>query len=104
MFILWNGKCEGYRMWHRKAIARLLITFFLIALVVGLAGCIMRTRLNPDSQLQCAPSTAHHFDRALIVVLENQNYETAIKDSTLSALAQEGSSFSDFHALFHPSY
>ncbi len=91
-------------MWHGKTVARLLTTLFLIALVVGLAGCIMRTRLNPDSQLQCAPSTAHHFDRALIVVLENQNYETVIKDSTLSALAQEGTSFSDFHALFHPSY
>ncbi len=85
-------------------LTRLLSKFLLIAPIFVSAGCIMRTAVNPASQLQCALSTAHRFDRVLMVVLENQNYETAIKDSILSALAQEGTSFSDFHALFHPSY
>ena len=87
-----------------KTLVNSLTKLLLIAVIFVCAGCIMRTVVNPASQLQCALATAHHFDRALIVVLENQNYEVASKDSNLSALAEEGTSFSDFHALFHPSY
>ena len=46
----------------------------------------------------------HHFDRVVIIVLENGDYEAAIRDPNLSALAAQGASFSNFHALFHPSY
>jgi Phosphoesterase family/Zinc dependent phospholipase C len=45
-----------------------------------------------------------HFDRVLIIVLENQNYSSAMKDPFLAQLAKTGASFSDFHALIHPSY
>ena len=45
-----------------------------------------------------------HFDRVLIIVLENQNYSSAMKDPFLAQLAQMGASFSNFHALIHPSY
>ena len=51
-----------------------------------------------------ARSPAHHFDRVVIVVLENVDYERAIQDPNLAALAQRGASFTNFHALFHPSY
>ena len=51
-----------------------------------------------------ARTSAHHFDRVLIIVLENGDYETAIQDKDLAALAQHGASFTNFHALFHPSY
>ncbi|MFZ0735199.1 MAG: alkaline phosphatase family protein [Candidatus Sulfotelmatobacter sp.] len=47
---------------------------------------------------------AHHFDRVLIIVLENVDYERAIQDPNLAALAKQGASFTNFHALFHPSY
>jgi len=47
---------------------------------------------------------AHHFDRVLIIVLENVDYERAIQDKNLAALAQHGASFTNFHAMFHPSY
>ena len=46
----------------------------------------------------------HHFDRVLIIVLENTDYERAIQDPSLAALASHGASFTNFHALFHPSY
>ena len=46
----------------------------------------------------------HHFDRVLIIVLENVDYERAIHDPSLQALAAQGASFTNFHALFHPSY
>ena len=49
-------------------------------------------------------SSAHHFDRVLIIVLENGDYDVAVKDKNLMALAGQGASFSNFHALFHPSY
>ncbi|HYM78824.1 MAG TPA: alkaline phosphatase family protein [Candidatus Dormibacteraeota bacterium] len=51
-----------------------------------------------------ALAAAHHFDRILIIVLENVDYERAIQDPSLMALAAQGASFTNFHALFHPSY
>jgi len=49
-------------------------------------------------------SSAHHFDQVVIIVLENGDYEVAVKDQNLADLAARGASFSNFHALFHPSY
>jgi hypothetical protein len=40
----------------------------------------------------------------VIIVLENGDYEIAVKDQNLAALTAHGASFSNFHALFHPSY
>jgi hypothetical protein len=51
-----------------------------------------------------ARAKARHFDRVLIVVLENVDYERAIKDPNLAALAARGASFTNFHAIGHPSY
>jgi len=51
-----------------------------------------------------ARATARHFDRVLIIVLENTDYERAMQDPNLTALAAQGASFTNFHALFHPSY
>ena len=51
-----------------------------------------------------ARSGAHHFDRVVIIVLENVDYEVASKVKDLADLATQGASFTNFHALFHPSY
>jgi hypothetical protein len=51
---------------------------------------------------QRAPS--RHFDRVVIIVLENTDYERAMQDPNLTSLASQGASFTNFHALFHPSY
>jgi hypothetical protein len=40
----------------------------------------------------------------LIVVLENQNYDSAIKNDLLKSLAQKGAIFSNFGNLYHYSY
>jgi hypothetical protein len=62
----------------------------------------------PPPALAPAPapvaSAGKHFDRVLIIVLENQNYSSAMKDPFLAQLAGMGASFSNFHALMHPSY
>jgi hypothetical protein len=51
-----------------------------------------------------ARAPAHHFDRVLIIILENVDYEVASKDKNLADLAAQGASFTNIHALFHPSY
>jgi acid phosphatase len=59
---------------------------------------------------QNAPSTARasgtpkHFDHVLIVVLENQSYESAIQNDLLKSLAQKGAIFTNFGNLYHYSY
>jgi hypothetical protein len=45
-----------------------------------------------------------HFDHVLIVVLENQSYDSAIKNDLLKSLAQRGAIFSNFQNLYHYSY
>ena len=62
------------------------------------------TKQTRDSSSAAAKSSAHHFDRVVIIVLENGDYEAAVKDKNLADLAAHGASFSNFHALFHPSY
>ena len=58
-----------------------------------------------------APSTAtppppppKHFDHVLIVVLENQSYDSAISNDLLKSLAKNGVVFSNFGNLYHNSY
>ena len=60
--------------------------------------------LPPASAPAPVVSAGKHFDRVLIIVLENQNYSAAMKDPFLAQLAQKGARFSNFRALIHPSY
>ena len=55
-----------------------------------------------DAAIAAAKAPARHFDRVVIIVLENGDYEEAVQDKNLAALATKGASFSNFHALFHP--
>jgi hypothetical protein len=57
-----------------------------------------------EAQRAAARATARHFDRVLIIVLENVDYEVASQDKSFADLASQGASFTNFHALFHPSY
>jgi Phosphoesterase family len=57
-----------------------------------------------EAERAAARAPAHHFDRIVIIVLENVDYERAIQDPNLAALAKRGASFTNFHGLFHPSY
>jgi Phosphoesterase family len=62
------------------------------------------TGKEDEAARAAARARSHHFDRVLIIVLENVDYERAIQDPSLAALASQGASFTNFHALFHPSY
>ena len=59
---------------------------------------------SEEAARAAARAKAHHFDRVVIIVLENADYERAIQDPNLTTLAAHGASFTNFHALFHPSY
>jgi acid phosphatase len=50
------------------------------------------------------PPPPKHFDHVLIVVLENQDYESAIRNDLLKSLSQKGVSFTNFGNLYHYSY
>jgi hypothetical protein len=50
------------------------------------------------------PPPPKYFDHVLIVVLENQNYESAIRNDLLKSLAQKGAIFTNFGNLYHYSY
>jgi len=52
------------------------------------------------------PALAHgrHFERVLIIVLENQDYSSAMGNEFLAKLAARGAGFSNFKNLYHPSY
>jgi hypothetical protein len=72
-----------------------------------LVGCLTQvTPIDPRSRLSPgeAPPKAHHFDHVLIIVLENQDYRDVLADPDFQRLASRGATFSDFQALFHPSY
>ena len=64
------------------------------------AGCWLQAQTPPSSGAQ----PGKHFDQVLIVVLENQDYASAIKDPLLADLAKHGSVFTQFRNLTHPSY
>ncbi len=107
-------------IWARKAAERSLISLALGILLCGrLCAQVVPAELPRQSQPEvtkseagkkeeaaraAARAKAHHFDRVLIIVLENVDYERAMQDPSLTALAAEGASFTNFHALFHPSY
>ena len=102
----------------RHACARNLATCALLALLAssGAAQSITPAQENQpvvtkspegkaeDAARAAARARARHFDRVLIIVLENVDYERAIQNKDLTDLAAKGASFTNFHALFHPSY
>jgi hypothetical protein len=102
---------------HRSYIRFHMLSAFLLASTLLAAQSI--TPAPPQSQPQitkspegkqeesaraAARAKAHHFDRVLIIVLENADYERAVQDPSLASLAARGANFTNFHALFHPSY
>jgi len=50
------------------------------------------------------PPAAKHFDQVIIVVFENQSYDSTIKNSLFKRLAEKGVVFNNFRNLYHYSY
>jgi len=81
--------------WRHRTNA-LIVLFF-----GGLSGLASAQTSAPSAP---PPPKPKHFDHVLIVVLENQNYESAIQNDVLKSLAAKGVSFTNFGNLHHHSY
>ncbi len=81
--------------WYGRTFTRIALSFCAIT--------IFSFAENASTGATPAP-TPKHFDHVLIVVLENQNYESAIRNDLLKSLAQKGAIFSNFGNLYHYSY
>jgi phosphoesterase family protein len=70
--------------------------------------CAMACPLMHISAQDAPPLTpdqhGKHFDRIIIIVLENQNYDSARKDKFMSDVADKGVLFTNYKAIAHPSY
>ncbi len=77
-------------------------SFALKALLFWVATILCLAQNSPTGVRPAFPPK--HFDHVLIVVLENQNYESAIKNDLFKSLAQKGAIFSNFGNLYHYSY
>ena len=77
-------------LWHRN-----------LALIAS--GCVCLTVLTL-AQTPPTPPKPKHFDHVLVVVLENQNYESTIQSDLFKSLAAKGASFTNFGNLYHHSY
>jgi hypothetical protein len=84
------------RLW---ACLRLMLATLGFACAISFLACA-----QADTAESKALKQGKHFDRVLIIVLENQNYSSAMKDKFLADLASKGASFSNFKNLYHPSY
>jgi len=81
--------------WHGCTFARKALFFWTVT--------ILSFAQNAPTGASLAPPPKH-FDHVLIVVLENQDYESAIRNDLLKSLAQRGAIFSNFGNLYHYSY
>jgi hypothetical protein len=79
----------------------------MTALAVSLTTCVallLLARAVPGSAQIVDQRPGTHFQRVLIIVLENQNFRASSKDPYLARLAQQGANFTNFRAISHPSY
>ena len=78
---------------------------FFLAVLLGLAtAATSAAQQGSGSVASFNPPPHKHFDRVLVIVLENQPFVSAVTDNYLKQLAGEGVEFTNFRALGHPSY
>ena len=56
------------------------------------------------STITLASPSPKHFDHVLMVVLENQNYDSTMRNDLFKSLARNGAIFTNFGNLYHYSY
>ena len=76
-----------------------------IAVVMVTAGCITIPTPRPSQPQEKEQWTLGRvFDHVLIIVLENQDFQTVSAHPVMAKIAEQGTLFTNFHGLFHPSY
>jgi hypothetical protein len=84
-------------LWYRygRTLTRIALSFWTVTILSFAENASTGATPSPPPK---------HFDHVLIVVLENQNYDSAIRNDLLKSLAQKGAIFSNFGNLYHYSY
>jgi hypothetical protein len=83
----------GY--WYGRSVTRVALSFWAVTMLSFAQN--VPAGVSPSGPPK-------HFDHVLMVVLENQNYESAIRNDLLKSLAQKGAIFTNFGNLYHYSY
>ena len=89
--------------WNRRVLGWILAATMA---ALALAACgLMVTPVDPTSRLPpLRPSPVRRFERVVIIVLENQDEDDAIRNPYLLDLARRGAYLANFRGLFHNSY
>lgn len=77
---------------------------WLAAVLVTCGAAFASSGLQSENGKTQVLAPGKHFDRVLIIVLENQGYSSAMSNEFLAKLATKGTSFRNFKNLYHPSY
>lgn len=72
--------------------------------VITLAISLIWLSFSPVILAQSADRVGKHFDRVVVVVLENEGTRQAMADPYFAELAKQGAWFSNYYALAHPSF
>jgi len=81
-----------------------LAKIFVAAILVTCGAAFTSSGLQTENGKTPVLAPGKHFDRVLIIVLENQDYSSAMRNEFFAKLASKGTSFSNFKNLYHPSY
>jgi hypothetical protein len=98
-------KVWTYRNWMRRVFGSI-----MLIMPMPIAGCGTHVTPMPrqlsEQRAQAARTWVGKkaFDRVLIVVFENQDYDVVKADPIFAKWASRGASFRNFYGLFHPSY
>jgi hypothetical protein len=74
------------------------------ALLVTCGAAFASSGLQTENGKTPVLAAGKHFERVLIIVLENQDYRSAMSNEFFAKLASKGTSFTNFKNLYHPSY
>ena len=77
---------------------------WVLAVLVTCGAAFTSSGLQGENGKTAVVAPGKHFERVLIIVLENQDYTSAMSNAFLTKLATEGTSFRNFKNLYHPSY
>src|ERR1700720_1875053 len=81
-----------------------LAKIFVAAILVICGAAFASSGLQTENGKTPVLAPGKHFDRVLIIVLENQNYTSAMSNAFLAKLAAQGKRNSSFKFVYHPSY
>src|ERR1700694_3891170 len=86
-----------------KPVSRI-ASIWVLAFLVTYGAAFTSSGLQTENGKPPVLAPGKHFERVLIIVLENQDYSSAMSNEFLAKLATKGTSFTNFKNLYHPSY